>query len=135
LISVDPNQAGKDATEAFFSLHRYEVLERPQFKRLVIGSITGQQQQIFPRASGELSKVPYAEATWLTSGYFSPYYKDVGIPVFFELSHILNHFFSTIGSSRLLSASLLRMLSFPTVELARRMARGLPRVYSMKWRS
>ncbi|KIM39789.1 hypothetical protein M413DRAFT_446715 [Hebeloma cylindrosporum] len=75
-VLLEEEVAGKDATEAFFSLHRYEVLERPQFKRLVIGSIAGQKQQIFPRASGELSKIPYAEATWLTSGYFSPYYKD-----------------------------------------------------------
>lgn len=25
---------------------------------------------------GSLSKVPYAEATWLSDGYFSPYYTD-----------------------------------------------------------
>jgi len=69
--------AGKDATEAFFGLHRYEVLERPQYKRLRIGTVVGQEQLIFPQAAGELSKVPYAEPTWLTPGYFSPYFKDV----------------------------------------------------------
>lgn len=69
--------AGQDATEIFFSLHRYEVLQKPQYKRLQIGTIAGQEQQIFPRAVGTLSKVPYAEPTWLSPGYHSPYYKDV----------------------------------------------------------
>ncbi|PPQ69172.1 hypothetical protein CVT26_003546 [Gymnopilus dilepis] len=75
-VLLDEDVAGKDATEAFFSLHRYEVLQRPQYKRLQIGSIAGQEQQIFPRGIGELSKVPYAEPNWLTPGYYSPYYKD-----------------------------------------------------------
>jgi len=109
------------------------VLEKPQFKRLIIGSIVGQKQKIFPRAIGELSKVPYAEATWLTSGYFSPYYKNVGIPVSLGLSLVLSYYFSTTGSSRPLSAGLLRRLSFPMPRLVRRMARGLPRAFSMKW--
>lgn len=39
--------------------------------------IAGQEQQVFPRGVGELSKVPYAEPNWLTPGYYSPYYKDV----------------------------------------------------------
>lgn len=69
--------AGQDATEAFFSLHRHEVLQRPQFARLQIGVIAGEKQQIHPRAAGALSKVPYAEPTWLTPGFHSPYYKDV----------------------------------------------------------
>lgn len=69
--------AGQDATEAFYSLHRQEVLDRPQFKRLNIGSIVGQSPQIVPRPAGELSTVPYAEPTWLTKGYYSPYYKEV----------------------------------------------------------
>jgi len=69
--------AGQDATDAFFSLHRYEILQRPQYAQLQIGIVTGQQQQMYPRAAGTLSKVPYAEPTWLTPGYYSPYYKDV----------------------------------------------------------
>lgn len=72
-----PILAGKDATEAFFSLHRYEVLQRPQYKRLQIGTIAGQVEQIHPRLPGELSTIPYAEATWLTPGYYSPYYTEV----------------------------------------------------------
>ncbi|KAF9468149.1 peroxisomal acyl-CoA-dehydrogenase [Collybia nuda] len=62
--------------EAFFSLHRYEVLQRPQYTRLQIGTVKGEKQQIFPRGIGALSNVPYAEPTWLTPGYHTPYYKD-----------------------------------------------------------
>jgi hypothetical protein len=69
--------AGKDATEAFFSLHRYEVLEKPQYQRLQIGVINGEKSVIHARIPGELSKVPYAEPTWLTEGYHSPYYSEV----------------------------------------------------------
>lgn len=69
--------AGQDATSIFFSLHRYEVLQKPQYTRLQIGVVAGETQQIFPREVGALSKVPYAEPTWLTPGYYSPYYKDV----------------------------------------------------------
>ncbi|KAF4614195.1 hypothetical protein D9613_007777 [Agrocybe pediades] len=75
-VLLDEEIAGKDATEAFFSLHRYEVLQRPQYQRLQIGTVAGQNQQIFPRAHGELSKVPYAEPTYLSPGYHSPYYKE-----------------------------------------------------------
>ncbi|KAG0700081.1 acyl-CoA dehydrogenase/oxidase [Suillus ampliporus] len=68
--------AGKDATQVFFGLHRLEVLQRPQYARLQIGAICGQTETIKPLAPGELSLVPYAEPTWLTPGYFSPYYSD-----------------------------------------------------------
>ncbi|EEB91892.1 hypothetical protein MPER_09677 [Moniliophthora perniciosa FA553] len=36
---IDEQVAGQDATEAFFSLHRYEVLKRPQYSRLKIGAV------------------------------------------------------------------------------------------------
>ncbi|KAG2345041.1 acyl-CoA dehydrogenase NM domain-like protein [Suillus weaverae] len=68
--------AGKDATQVFFGLHRLEVLQRPQYARLQIGAIRGQTETIKPLGPGELSLVPYAEPTWLTPGYFSPYYSD-----------------------------------------------------------
>ena len=68
--------AGKDATQPFFGLHRLEVLHRPQYSRLQVGVIRGQAETIKPLAPGELSLVPYAEPTWLTPGYFSPYYGD-----------------------------------------------------------
>ena len=68
--------AGKDATQTFFGLHRHEVLLRPQYKRLQIGTVAGQEEQFRPLLPGELSKVPYAEPTWLSKGYYSPYYSD-----------------------------------------------------------
>ena len=34
------------------------------------------EESIKPLAPGDLSKVPYAEPTWLSDGYFSPYYSD-----------------------------------------------------------
>ncbi|KAF9076694.1 acyl-CoA dehydrogenase/oxidase [Rhodocollybia butyracea] len=70
------NVAGKDATDTFFGLHRHEVLLRPQYARLQIGVIRGQEEIIKAPLPGSLSKVPYAEATWLSDGYYSPYYTD-----------------------------------------------------------
>lgn len=82
--------AGKDASKAFFGLHRSEVLRRPQYARLKIGTINaeGSLKASSSRPSGSLSQVPYAEPTWLTAGYRSPYYTDVCfriIPEFFLL--------------------------------------------------
>jgi hypothetical protein len=77
--------AGQDATNIFFSLHRYEVLQKPHLARLQIGVVADEKQQIFPRAIGALSEVPYGEPTWLTKGYYSPYYKDVRYSVPFKL--------------------------------------------------
>ena len=71
--------AGQDATEAFFGLHRYEILEKPQYQRLQIGVIDGEKSVIHGRIAGELSKVPYAEPTWLSIGYYSPYYSEVKV--------------------------------------------------------
>lgn len=68
---------GQDATEAFFGLHLYEVLQRPQYQRLQVGIIKGEKPQLHGKVRGELSEVPYAEPTWLTQGYHSPYYKEV----------------------------------------------------------
>jgi len=75
-VLLDGNIAGQDATEAFYSLHRQEILLRPQYKRLQVGTIKGERSKINPLAAGELSKVPYAEPTWLAQGFFSPYYND-----------------------------------------------------------
>lgn len=66
--------AGKDATQAFFGLHRHEVLLRPQYARLQIGTIKDQVEAINSPLAGSLSEVPYAEPSWLSKGYFSPYY-------------------------------------------------------------
>ncbi|KDR76302.1 hypothetical protein GALMADRAFT_225991 [Galerina marginata CBS 339.88] len=75
-VLLDPEIAGQDATEAFFSLHRYEVLEKPQYQRLRIGLVAGEKPHIHGRVAGQLSKIPYAEPTWLADGYLSPYYSD-----------------------------------------------------------
>ncbi|KAI0037722.1 acyl-CoA dehydrogenase NM domain-like protein [Auriscalpium vulgare] len=67
---------GQDATEAFYGLHRHEVLERAQYARLQVGTVRGEQPAIVGRVNGALSKVPYAEPTWLSDGYHSPYYTE-----------------------------------------------------------
>ncbi|TDL25491.1 acyl-CoA dehydrogenase NM domain-like protein [Rickenella mellea] len=74
-VLLDEEIAGQDATEAFFGLHRHEVLLKPQYARLQIGSITGETAEITAPKPGELSKVPYAEPTWLTPVFSSPYFK------------------------------------------------------------
>ncbi|KAJ3798294.1 acyl-CoA dehydrogenase/oxidase [Lentinula aff. detonsa] len=68
--------AGRDATDAFFGLHRHEVLLRPQYARLQIGVIEGGVENIRAPAPGSLSRVPYAEPSWLSEGFLSPYYSN-----------------------------------------------------------
>ncbi|KAI0723571.1 acyl-CoA dehydrogenase NM domain-like protein [Earliella scabrosa] len=75
-VLLTKNVAGKDATEAFFGLHRHEVLLRPQYARLQIGTVAGQKEFVKAKAAGEYSGVPYAEPAWLSPGYHSPYYTD-----------------------------------------------------------
>ncbi|KAI8070857.1 acyl-CoA dehydrogenase/oxidase [Gongronella butleri] len=65
--------AGKDATDAFYGLHRQEVLVK--YKRFKIGTIAGEEAQIRIPEAGELSEVPYAEPSAF-QGYKSPYYKE-----------------------------------------------------------
>ncbi len=69
-----PPAAGQDATEAFFGLHRHEVLLKPQYARLQIGTIEGEEEEIPAPKLGALSKVPYAEPIWLTEGFSSPFF-------------------------------------------------------------
>ncbi|KAG2354193.1 hypothetical protein BDR07DRAFT_1276424, partial [Suillus spraguei] len=56
--------AGKDAAQVFFRLHRYEVLQHPQYVRLQIGAVHGQTKTIKPLGPLELSLVPHAKPTW-----------------------------------------------------------------------
>ncbi|KAI0300738.1 acyl-CoA dehydrogenase [Russula brevipes] len=72
----DDAVAGQDATEAFYGLHRHEVLERPQYAQLQIGVLRGEQSVITGRLVGGLSSVPYAEPTYLCKGFHSPYYTE-----------------------------------------------------------
>jgi hypothetical protein len=67
--------AGKDSTQAFYGLHRHEVLLRPQYARLKIGAISGARVLSMPSLDA-ISEVPYAEPTWLAKGYHSPYYTE-----------------------------------------------------------
>lgn len=57
-------------------LHKHEVLVKPQYQRLIVGKIKGEEAQIPNPQPGALSKVPYAEPTWLTPNYSSPYYNE-----------------------------------------------------------
>ncbi|KAI0676711.1 acyl-CoA dehydrogenase NM domain-like protein [Trametes maxima] len=75
-VLLAKNVAGKDATQAFFGLHRHEVLLKPQYARLQIGTVQGQKEIVKPLAAGEVSQVPYAEPAWLLKGFHSPYYND-----------------------------------------------------------
>ena len=83
---------GQDATEAFYGLHRHEILMKPQYRRLQIGVLVGEKSVIYGRIAGELSKVPYAEPTWLADGYHSPYYTEVACFLLLSLA-LLNAFF------------------------------------------
>jgi cytochrome b involved in lipid metabolism len=74
-VLLNETVAGQDATEAFYSLHRQEVLQRPQYARLQIGTLAG-EEAIIKFAPSEISEVPYAEPTWLAKGFFSPYFNE-----------------------------------------------------------
>lgn len=63
--------AGKDATDAFYSFHRQEVIEK--YERLKIGTVKGEKPKILK--NGGISKVPYAEPSYM-QGFFSPYYNE-----------------------------------------------------------
>lgn len=61
---LDKDIAGKDATAAFFGLHRSEVLWRPQYAKLRIGRVQGAQQLIKPKEAGSISHVSAAGVGW-----------------------------------------------------------------------
>lgn len=52
-------------------------MEKPQYQRLQIGVIAGEEPSIRAHAFGDISGVPYAEPAWLTPGFHSPYYTEV----------------------------------------------------------
>ena len=64
--------AGQDATEAFYALHRSEILEKTA-KKYKIGTLAGAKSLAPTR--GALSKVPYAEPSAF-QGAPSPYYDE-----------------------------------------------------------
>jgi cytochrome b involved in lipid metabolism len=67
--------AGTECTEAFYGLHRAEVLMRPQFAKLRIGSLEGRGEGEADTAASSSADVPYAESMgfWRRS---SPYYSE-----------------------------------------------------------
>ena len=54
--------AGNDATDEFYELHRKEVIERANYKKLRVGRLTGWDTQV-ERAT-EISRVP-CKCFWL----------------------------------------------------------------------
>lgn len=66
--------AGQDATTAFYNLHRNEVLAK--YASFCIGTVAGEKPEVITLQPGELSSVPYAEPTWLTPQFKSPYYLE-----------------------------------------------------------
>lgn len=66
--------AGQDATQAFYNLHRHEVLQK--YSSLCIGTIEGEKPEVIDPRPGDLSQVPYGEPLWLTPAFKSPYYND-----------------------------------------------------------
>jgi len=65
-VLLDSEIAGQDATDAFFGLHRHEVLLKPAYARLQIGKIKGQSKKILARSKGDLKVVPYSEPVSLS---------------------------------------------------------------------
>ncbi|CAG9952852.1 unnamed protein product [Clonostachys rosea f. rosea IK726] len=72
--SVLRQVAGRDATTAFYNLHRHEVLSK--YRDLAIGTIENEKPQVITPKPGDLSPVPYAEPLWLSPPFRSPYFKD-----------------------------------------------------------
>ncbi|KAI0035417.1 acyl-CoA dehydrogenase NM domain-like protein [Vararia minispora EC-137] len=91
-VLIDPEVAGQDATDVFYGLHRHEVLEKPQYARLQIGVVPGEESVIKSKVIGQTSDVPYAEPTWLSKGYSSPYFNDNHI----AFQKAMREFFDTI---------------------------------------
>ena len=75
-VFYDEEVAGQDSTDTFFGLHRREILSKPAYKRLVIGTIKGEQPKLKPDPVGSPSRVPYGEPSWLVPAYHSPYYNE-----------------------------------------------------------
>ena len=55
--------AGTDSTEAFYNLHRHEILQK--YSSLCLGEIEGEKSEVVDPQPGDLISVPYAEPLWL----------------------------------------------------------------------
>mmetsp|Transcript_46066 Transcript_46066/g.87891 ORF Transcript_46066/g.87891 Transcript_46066/m.87891 type:complete len:529 (+) Transcript_46066:170-1756(+) len=67
--------AGKEATEAFYALHRADVLKKFA-PRLAIGTLAGSHTPLMDPPKTEVSLVPYAESSAWQPGFHSVYYND-----------------------------------------------------------
>ena len=65
--------AGKDSTDIFYAYHRQEVLTK--YEKFKIGSIKGESPKIIYETPTSISKVPYAESSYM-QGFHSPYYNN-----------------------------------------------------------
>ncbi|KAF2758211.1 acyl-CoA dehydrogenase NM domain-like protein [Pseudovirgaria hyperparasitica] len=66
--------AGQDATDAFYNLHKHEVLTK--YSSLCIGTLQNEAAEVITMAPGDLSQVPYGEPLWLRPQFKSPYFKE-----------------------------------------------------------
>lgn len=71
-VLLNARVAGIDSSEAFFGLHRSEILIK--YQRLLVGKISGEEATHVYPTPGALSLVPNAEPAWLTDNYKSPYF-------------------------------------------------------------
>jgi len=68
--------AGKESTDAFFGLHRYEVITKFG-PRLIVGTIVNEMPRYGDAMKpGAISQVPYAEPMAWREAFKSPYFKD-----------------------------------------------------------
>ncbi|KAK3237200.1 hypothetical protein CYMTET_52705 [Cymbomonas tetramitiformis] len=68
--------AGQDATEAFYAMHRADVLSK-YHKRLCIGVVSGEEKAKSSFLEpGELSAVPYAESSAWAPAHKSPFFQE-----------------------------------------------------------
>lgn len=75
VVFDDPEVAGQDCTDAFYSLHRQDVIIKPAAQRLKIGVVKDETPEVH-RWDESPSAVPYAEPNWLVEGFATPYFKE-----------------------------------------------------------
>jgi hypothetical protein len=119
--------------------HRHEVLERPQYARLQIGVLRGEQSVITRRLVGGLSSVPYAEPIYLSKGFHGPYYTEVCevfvLPSFF-ISCLSAHCLALWSVRILRDSRRFLMRSFtPTRRSASSTENDPANTFSTRWRT
>eukprot|EP01064_Diplonema_japonicum_P004086 TRINITY_DN1268_c4_g1_i1.p1 TRINITY_DN1268_c4_g1~~TRINITY_DN1268_c4_g1_i1.p1 ORF type:complete len:510 (+),score=127.38 TRINITY_DN1268_c4_g1_i1:42-1571(+) len=107
---VMKNHAGKDASEAFWELHRRDVLDR--YQRLVVAKVAGVK---LPEKPQLMSTVPYAEMIAL-QGYKSPYFSPSHIEMKKHLRQELTEKYSAECQALDVAGK------YPTPELYKRIA-------------